>query len=136
IQDALLPTDRIANGSLFTVGGNGYLVFGEKTISGGNLPSNELWQFTPGTTGLAEEVDAFGLVAFGGADGVISVRSTRPMDALATVRLLDASGAVLSEINAHGPLNMRIGSDLPSGVYLVQVSSAVAAHTLRVALVR
>lgn len=43
-----LPTDRIANASMFAIKDTGYIVFGEYTISGGNPPSNDLWAFLPG----------------------------------------------------------------------------------------
>ncbi len=42
-----LPTDRIANASMFAIGDTGYIVLGESTISGGNSPSNQLWGFRP-----------------------------------------------------------------------------------------
>lgn len=42
-----LPTDRIANASMFAIGDTGYIVLGESTISGGNVPSNQLWGFRP-----------------------------------------------------------------------------------------
>ncbi|MEZ4829841.1 MAG: T9SS type A sorting domain-containing protein [Bacteroidia bacterium] len=42
------PGDRIANGTTCVLDSNAFLVFGERTISGGNSASDQIWKFTPG----------------------------------------------------------------------------------------
>lgn len=52
------PGDRIANANMVGYNGKAYLTFGERTISGGNIPSSQIWEFTPGSVGIKTEENA------------------------------------------------------------------------------
>lgn len=51
------PGDRIANSTFIGLNGSGYLVFGERTISGGNITSQQTWRFIPSTVSLNKASD-------------------------------------------------------------------------------
>ncbi len=134
IQDAILPTDRIANGSLFSIGTKGFLVFGQSITSGGNFSSNALWQFTPGTTGVPDErSDELGLVGFA-VDGTIALRSKEVLDDAGMVSLFNATGQLVQQqrISARTIIDLRLGNALASGVYHVQVRIPGRTSSLRV----
>ena len=128
--DALLPGDRIANAAMFTSGDHGYLVFGDRSTSGGNFSSNALWRITPGATSVPE-IGPFDLriVAMRGS---ISIRSERMLDASGTVQLHDARGAA-STLRA-GALNVDTGTALVPGLYVVQVRAGDKFESTRVLL--
>lgn len=132
LSDALLPTDRIANASVFTIGDKGYLVFGEKSLSGGNLPSSELWRFTPGTTSIAEP-DGLTDARILTADGAIQLLLATPLAAASRVELLDVQGRLMDAVTTAGN-EVLLGGDLPAGVYLVRLSDAQGTAVRRVAL--
>lgn len=122
-----LPTDRIANGTLFTIGDHGYLVFGEKTGVGANIPVNELWRFTPtGGTAIGELSGGAGLAARHHADGTVRVVSSAPMAAGAWLELLDAAGRqVLAQgVPAGAPLDLLLPGSVGAGAYVAQLRTA------------
>ena len=121
IDDAQLPTDRIANGSCFSIGGHGYLVFGQKTISGGNVSSNELWRFTPGTTGIAEE-QAWQAVQVGSdLAGTVSANVSDERATAFQLELLDMHGRLVASRKITGMGRVALATDLPAGIYLVRL---------------
>ena len=46
------PGDRIANSTFIGAGNAAYLVFGERTVSGGNTPSQQTWRYIPSTVNV------------------------------------------------------------------------------------
>jgi N-acetylneuraminic acid mutarotase len=130
-----LPTDRIANGTLFTIGGQGYLVFGEKTLSGGNMSTNELWRFTPtGATAIAEEREGPGLEARYQPDGAVRLVTRALLRMAGQFELLDASGrTVLLQGAAPGaPFDLLLPQTLSPGTYIAQLRTGDVRERLRV----
>ena len=129
-----LPTDRIANGTLFTIGGQGYLVFGQKTVSGGNFSSNELWRFSPISTGVGDVERPFGLQANVLADGSLVLRSEEPLLHPARLDVLDAMGRTVytTGVSAGAPAQLVIPAVGKAGLRLVRLRSAAGAEVLRV----
>lgn len=59
------PGDRIANGTFIGLNGAGYLLFGERTISGGNISSQETWRYIPSNVSIDDinNINSFQLVS-------------------------------------------------------------------------
>ncbi len=129
-----LPTDRIANGTLFSIGGQGYLVFGQKTVSGGNFSSNELWRFSPINTGVGEVERPFGLQATAMADGTLVLRSHEPLVHAAQLDVLDGIGRTVhtTGVSAGAPVQLVIPTAGKAGLRLVRLRSAAGVEVLRV----
>ena len=121
VDDAQLPTDRIANGSCFSIGGHGYLVFGQKSLTGGNVSSNELWRFTPGTTGIAEEQAWQGVQVGSDLAGTVAVTVTDERAAAFQLELLDMHGRLMASRKITGMGRVALATDLPAGIYLVRL---------------
>jgi hypothetical protein len=139
IFESNLPTDRIANGSLFTIADQGFLVFGESTTSGGNIPSNQLWQFTPGATGLStSHDDPLGWYAFEDANGAVTLRSRMPLSELAMVSLYTSNGELIEQglINNAQLADLTLGNDLAAGLYMVHVRNSKSTVVVRAAVLR
>ena len=137
IADAVLPTDRIANGSLFTIADKGFLVFGESTTSGGNVPSDQLWQFTPGTTFVDEgESNEFGLAAMATGSRTVRISLRGPLTAQGELLLLDATGKVMDRHRVMSGMrpSIELGNELPSGVYIAQLLTEANSFAVRVAV--
>jgi N-acetylneuraminic acid mutarotase len=49
------PGDRIANSTFIGLNGAAYLVFGERTVSGGNIPSQQTWRYIPSSVSIADD---------------------------------------------------------------------------------
>ncbi|GAB4403778.1 MAG: hypothetical protein OHK0039_03360 [Bacteroidia bacterium] len=102
VFEASLPGDRIANASAFSIGDKGYVVFGEATISGGNLPSNKLFEFTPDSTlgtSIGSRLHVAPLQAWTTAPGAIQVRRSQPTNAHLVLR--DVSGREIARRDWH-----------------------------------
>lgn len=52
------PGDRIANNTITTLNGKAYLSNGQRTTSGGNFSSEQLWAFTPANVGIPNLTNA------------------------------------------------------------------------------
>ncbi len=133
IPDALLPADRIANASVFTIGEKGYLVFGEQTTSGGNFPSNQLWEFTPGTDFVSESInDPFGIYVQLLPNGEARLTS-KTMLSNPEVRVYGLNGTLISNKKVgSGYLNCTLDAFPASGLYLVVVQDGSRVSTHRV----
>jgi N-acetylneuraminic acid mutarotase len=55
VFESSFPGDRIANATITTLDGKAYLSNGERTLSGGNFASNQIWAFTPSSVGFDEK---------------------------------------------------------------------------------
>lgn len=132
IQDAQLPTDRIANGSCFAIGDHGYLVFGQKTMSGGNISSNELWRFTPGTTGIADEQAWQGVQVFGDLAGSVQVNITDDQYGTFRLELMDMHGRSIASHSFNGAGRVVLGDALAAGIYLARLQQNGAVRTRKV----
>lgn len=51
------PGDRIANSTFIGLNGAAYLVFGERTLSGGNSPSQQIWRYIPSSVSIADDFE-------------------------------------------------------------------------------
>jgi N-acetylneuraminic acid mutarotase len=73
------PGDRIANGTFIGLNGAGYLVFGERTISGGNIPSQETWRYIPSNVSIDDinNISTFQLVSSQNKSLVFKSKSTQ-----------------------------------------------------------
>lgn len=73
------PGDRIANGTFIGLNGAGYLVFGERTISGGNIPSQETWRYIPSNVSIDDinNINSFQLVSSQNRSLVFKSKSTQ-----------------------------------------------------------
>lgn len=131
-----MPTDRIANASLFTIGDHGYLVFGEKTISGGNVPSNDLWRFDPSSEGIADGTGTGPALLARQQDGGLLITTREPLNIPAVIDVLDATGRVLRShgLAAGATLQLRLAPESGAGLRLVRLRSAQGNHVLRVVL--
>lgn len=89
------PGNRTANATTFAIGSKGYLVFGEETVSGGNNPSNKLWEFTPSIPfSVGDELEAgYALEASSTAEGIY-LRARYA--GAASVALYDLQGRLLA----------------------------------------
>lgn len=82
------PSDRIANGTFIGLNGAGYLVFGERTISGGNIPSQQLWRYIPSSVSINKLEDkSIGLIC--SQSGALVFNSSIPQVARIKVWTLD-----------------------------------------------
>ena len=134
-----LTTDRIANGSLFTIADQGFLVFGEQTTSSGNFPSNQLWQFTPGTTGLSTSIaDPAVWYAYSDAEGSVNLRSHMSLNEVTKAALYASNGALLAQgiIPEAALADLQLGTDLPAGIYFISLQTPLQTQVLNVAVVR
>lgn len=110
-----LPTDRIANGTLFTIGTQGYLVFGEKTGVGSNNSINELWRFTPTGVGMTELTEAFGMHVLSLPDGGQEIRSNGGLLAGGSWELYDGQGRMMRSADVAPHEEVRILLDATEG---------------------
>jgi hypothetical protein len=49
------PGDRIANSTFIGLNGAAYLLFGERTVSGGNISSQQTWRYIPSSVSIAND---------------------------------------------------------------------------------
>ena len=133
IPDALLPADRIANASVFTIGEKGYLVFGEQTTSCGNFPSNQLWEFTPGTDFVSESInDPFGIDVQLLPNGEARLTS-KTMLSNHEISVYALNGTLISNKKlGSGYLNCTLDAFPASGLYLVVVQDGSRVSTHRI----
>ncbi|MCB0795387.1 MAG: hypothetical protein KDB88_11675 [Flavobacteriales bacterium] len=135
-SDAILPTDRIANASAMTIGNHGYIVFGESTLSGGNQPSNQLWRFTPGSTGITG-LDAFSdIIVTANFTGSILVQVPDAREGSLQIDVIDSHGRTLATGSIRGAGVIEVGSDLAAGAYLVTFRGERISGTRKVVMVR
>lgn len=121
-----LPTERISNATLFTIGGHGYLVFGQKSSSGGSVSSNELWRFTPqGTTAVAEldQTPELGVRYLG--DGGVQLLGTQVLAAQSHLELVDGTGRLVltRTLPAGAPVDLLLPRDLAPGAYTAMLQA-------------
>ncbi|MEZ4777721.1 MAG: T9SS type A sorting domain-containing protein [Bacteroidia bacterium] len=122
------PGDRIANATSCVLDSNAYLVFGERTISGGNSASDQIWKFTPGrdtTNSTAISREQYAPKVFLGTtmEGNLSVDiSGENLAQTTTVILSDLSGRRLisGQMNIPGNTTFETAG-LASGLYLVSL---------------
>lgn len=127
-----LPTERIANGTLFTIGSDGYLVFGEKTMSGGNNSSNELWRFTPSGVGVAERTKELGVTVLSLPDGGQEILSNEPLRLGGTWEVYDSQGRLLRQavVAPNEQVHIVLNPEGGRGLRVVVIKSGL--HTARV----
>jgi hypothetical protein len=121
---------------MFTIGGNGYLVFGENTMFGGNPPSNELWRFTPSSVGIVDEGIQGTLLATVQEDGSLMVQTREPLALQGTLELFDATGRLLhfEMVPAGSPLLIRIQQGLGKGLHVVRLRSGTGMRSIKVSI--
>lgn len=137
IPDALLPTDRIANASVFTIGQKGYLVFGEQSTSSGNTSSNQLWEFTPGTDYVSESAnDPFGIDVQQLPNGEARLTS-KTMLSNPEISVYSMNGTLVSaKVEKPGYLNCTLDALPVSGLYLLVVKDGDLVSTTKMVSTR
>ncbi|MDX1905525.1 MAG: hypothetical protein SF053_00715 [Bacteroidia bacterium] len=125
--DNTFPSNRIANASAFATADRGYLLFGEETISGGNNPSNQLWEFTPGFVNSLSPagISVSDLRILSVMPGRIRLSLSHLGGQPALVTLRDMQGRTLADCQIRGTEGWEgdLVFDRPApGVYLLQVA--------------
>jgi N-acetylneuraminic acid mutarotase len=113
------PDDRIANASMIGYNGKAYLTFGERTTSGGNIPSSQIWEFTPGSTSLNAEPNAY-LKVIQSTGNNIKVLFDAGQSTEYQVRIFAINGQLIHETSIERN-NSEILFNVSSGVYLLQL---------------
>lgn len=113
------PGDRIANANMVGYNGKAYLTFGERTISGGNIPSSQIWEFTPGSVGIKNEENAE-LKLIRTSDKSFRLKLDESKSISYNLKIFALNGQLVhtSEIQAD---NTDIIFDASSGVYVLQL---------------
>lgn len=121
-----LPNDRIANASMFAIGDTGYIVLGEETKSGGNVPSNMLWGFLPqvsASDAIEEAIDRSQLLI--NTDGTaLDIHLTRLDGKSYTLNILSIEGKLLHSTAISGQPEWTETwphDHFPSGLYIVSI---------------
>ncbi len=124
--EASFPGNRTANATSFVIDGHGYLVFGEQTVSGGNIRSNKLWEFTPGILASldASSLDRSQVTGGFGQNGLRF--SLKGLAGIKTdVYLLDLQGQEIARWEVQGQDDWEkeaVSTEgLPGGIYLLKV---------------
>ncbi len=114
------PGDRIANGTFIGLNGAGYLMFGERTISGGNIPSQQLWRYIPSSLSINKPQDkSLGLIY--SQSGALVFNSSIPQVARIKVWTLDGKLIQDQELSlSEGPTSIAMKY---SGVIVYQLSN-------------
>lgn len=125
VFEASKPNERIANASFFTIDGDAYLIFGERTISGGNAPSSELWKFTPG---ILSSLDPSGInreqVSAHWSGNAFWVKINGLKSLGGNISLRDLSGRELGKWAFGRETDVALQTTLPEmagGVYLLTI---------------
>ena len=99
--------------------GKAYLTFGERTTSGGNIPSSQIWEFTPGSTSLNAEPNAY-LKVIQSTGNNIKVLFDAGQSTEYQVRIFAINGQLIHETSIERN-NSEILFNVSSGVYLLQL---------------
>ena len=128
--EATLPGDRIANGTTCANDSLGFLLFGERTISGGNFGNDRAYVFTPGTDGGTNTAISPSLAALplfdlraDGQGGLWVDVAAGSVAGPLRIALVDISGKSYLQRTGQAPGQTWLPvQDLPTGLYLVQVA--------------
>lgn len=114
------PGDRIANSTFIGLNGAAYLLFGERTISGGNIPSQQLWRYIPSSVSINKLEDkTIGLIY--SQSGALVFNSSIPQVARIKVWTLDGKLIQDQELSlSEGPTSIAMKY---SGVIVYQLSN-------------
>lgn len=126
--EATLPGDRIANATSCALDSTGYLLYGERTISGGNISSSAVYQFVPGTdgggnTGIRRPAFAFPAVRLlSGTSSLAVEMEPEFVPAEAILTLSDLSGKACARVQGQlpGRIELPVGTLAP-GVYVLSL---------------
>jgi N-acetylneuraminic acid mutarotase len=113
------PDDRIANACMIGYNGKAYLTFGERTTSGGNIPSSQIWEFTPGSAGLKDIPNA-DVKVVRTSDNSIKVQLDGSQSASYQVKVFALNGQLVHSCEIYAD-NTDITFNASSGVYLLQL---------------
>ena len=125
--EASLP-GRVANGTSCSINGLGYHLFGEKTQSGGNVPSSAIYEFTPGfdianhiTPSLSSIAD---ITIYPVVDGTLKVEVAGTFSPkMVNMTIIDLNGKICISRNVLLPAIIEEYVDhLAEGVYLLSLS--------------
>jgi N-acetylneuraminic acid mutarotase len=116
------PGDRIANNTITTLNGKAYLTNGERTNSGGNISSDQIWEFTPSNVGIDHLPEtSFTAAAIGNGQIKYAINSSNYLNDF-HFEVYDLSGRFI----LHQPVTSNQGVlSIPhtSGCYIVSMYS-------------
>jgi N-acetylneuraminic acid mutarotase len=114
---APFAAQRIANATTTGFNGKGYLVFGETTGSGGNVPSNALWEFIPSDVSVKNDVsDSFLIYSQG--NGVLKINSE--LNEVIEIHVYSLNGQLMFKGSSNSG-NTLLQTGLNQGVVLVHI---------------
>ena len=104
-----------------TIGNHGYIVFGESSNSGGNQPSNQLWRFTPGTSGIGDRDGLADVLLTGSTPGTVQLIVPEGSAGPVQASLVDVHGRTVAQEALFGTGRNVLATDLPTGMYLARL---------------
>lgn len=112
------PGDRIANACMTAYNGKAYLTFGERIISGGNIPSQEIWEFIPESVSIKNAANNdFKVMKYNDHSIRVLIENGNSKNHL--IRIFTINGKLIHSSLLHSTM-ADIQLNTSSGVYLIQ----------------